>query len=118
LFAIASDDPDAVRRVLEAGEAQATDTAGPAGQSALQFTLANKQLSKRLEIARVLLAFGAQGDDEEVPGAIDPAMKSVFLFCCAAVSVLTMKPDIMSRGRARNTRRDRRLSYIARSFGP
>ncbi|KAJ7907334.1 P-loop containing nucleoside triphosphate hydrolase protein [Mycena leptocephala] len=75
LFAIASDDPDAVRRVLEAGEAQATDTAGPAGQSALQFTLANKQLSKRLEIARVLLAFGAQGDDEEVPGAIDPAMK-------------------------------------------
>jgi hypothetical protein len=40
------------------------------------------------------------------------------LFCCAAVSVLTMKPDIMSRGRARNTRRDHRLSYIARSSGP
>ncbi|KAJ7029379.1 P-loop containing nucleoside triphosphate hydrolase protein [Mycena alexandri] len=76
LFAIASDDPEAVRRVLEAGEAQATDSAGPEGQTALQFTLANKQLSKRLEIARVLLAFGAQGGEaEEVPGAIDPAMK-------------------------------------------
>ncbi|KAJ6490768.1 P-loop containing nucleoside triphosphate hydrolase protein [Mycena vitilis] len=76
LFAIASDDPDAVRRVLEAGEAQATDSAGPAGQSALQFTLANTQLARRFEIARVLLAFGAQGGaEEEVPGAIDPAMK-------------------------------------------
>ncbi|KAJ6501921.1 P-loop containing nucleoside triphosphate hydrolase protein [Mycena sanguinolenta] len=75
LFAIASDDPEAVRRVLEAGEAHATDTAGPAGESALQFTLANKQLSKRLEIARVLLAFGAQGDAEDVPGAVDPAMQ-------------------------------------------
>ncbi|KAJ7154208.1 P-loop containing nucleoside triphosphate hydrolase protein [Mycena filopes] len=73
LFAIASDDPDAVRRVLEAGEAQATDAAGPEGQSALQFTLANTQLARRLEIARVLLAFGAQGG--EVPGAVDPAMK-------------------------------------------
>ncbi|KAJ7481068.1 hypothetical protein B0H11DRAFT_2232981 [Mycena galericulata] len=78
LFAIASDDPEAVRRVLESGEAQATDSAGPEGQSALQFTLANKQLTKRLEIARVLLAFGAQGGEEEeeqVPGTIDPAMK-------------------------------------------
>ncbi|KAJ7685725.1 P-loop containing nucleoside triphosphate hydrolase protein [Mycena polygramma] len=76
LFAIASDDPEAVRRVLEAGEAQATDSAGPAGQSALQFTLANTQLARRFEIARVLLAFGAQGGaEEEVPGAIDPAMK-------------------------------------------
>ncbi|KAJ7264886.1 hypothetical protein B0H12DRAFT_213503 [Mycena haematopus] len=75
LFAIASDDPEAVRRVLEAGEALATDTAGPAGESALQFTLANKQLTKRFEIARVLLAFGAQGAAEEVPGAVDPAMK-------------------------------------------
>jgi len=76
LFAIASDDPEAVRRVLEAGEAHATDTAGPGGESALQFTLANKQLSKRFEIARMLLAFGAQGDGaEEVPGAVDPAMK-------------------------------------------
>ncbi|KAJ7436215.1 hypothetical protein FB451DRAFT_194240 [Mycena latifolia] len=76
LFAIGSDDPEAVRRVLEAGEAQATDSAGPTGQSALQFTLANTQLSKRLEIARVLLAFGAQGDEEaELSNAIDPAMK-------------------------------------------
>ncbi|KAJ7143177.1 P-loop containing nucleoside triphosphate hydrolase protein [Mycena crocata] len=75
LFAIASDDPEAVRRVLEAGEAQATDPAGPTGQSALQFTLANTQLSHRLEIARVLLAFGAQAEEEEIPGAIDPAMK-------------------------------------------
>ncbi|KAJ6622900.1 hypothetical protein B0H10DRAFT_2162674 [Mycena sp. CBHHK59/15] len=43
----------AVRRVLQAGEAHATDGVGPAGQNALQFTLANTQLSKRLEIARV-----------------------------------------------------------------
>ncbi|KAJ7193846.1 hypothetical protein GGX14DRAFT_587860 [Mycena pura] len=72
LFAIASDDPDAVRRVLEAGEAQATDSAGPAGQSALQFTLSNTQLSTRLEIARVLLAFGAKAEEEELT---DPAIK-------------------------------------------
>ncbi|KAJ7080411.1 P-loop containing nucleoside triphosphate hydrolase protein [Mycena belliarum] len=77
LFAIGSDDPDAVRRVLEAGEAHATDTAGPTGQSALEFTLANTQLSRRLDIARVLLAFGAQADEEgeEVLGAVDPAMR-------------------------------------------
>ncbi|KAF7337863.1 C3H1-type domain-containing protein [Mycena venus] len=59
LFAIASDDPEAVRP----------------GESALQFTLANKQLSNRFEIARVLLAFGAQDGAEEVPGTVDPAMR-------------------------------------------
>ncbi|KAK7038237.1 C3H1-type domain-containing protein [Favolaschia claudopus] len=75
LFAIASDDPDVVRRVLEAGEAHATDTAGPAGESALQYTLGNKQLSKRFEIARVLLAFGAQGGSEEASELDDPAMQ-------------------------------------------
>ncbi|KAJ7772946.1 hypothetical protein DFH07DRAFT_937488 [Mycena maculata] len=79
LFAIASDDPDAVRRVLEASEAQATDAVGPDGESALQFTLANTQLARRLEIARVLLAFGAHGSEEaeEVSGigTVDPAMK-------------------------------------------
>ncbi|KAJ7286471.1 P-loop containing nucleoside triphosphate hydrolase protein [Mycena rebaudengoi] len=79
LFAIGSDDPEAVRRVLQAGEAHATDSAGPAGQSALQFTLANTQLSRRLEIARVLLAFGAHvGETEEEE--IDPAMKVLHKF--------------------------------------
>lgn len=57
LFAIAADDPDAVRRVLEDGAADVNDAAGP--QSALSFAMTNKSLKKRVEIVRTLLAFGA-----------------------------------------------------------
>ncbi|KAH9928488.1 P-loop containing nucleoside triphosphate hydrolase protein [Epithele typhae] len=57
LFALASDDVDAVRRVLESGEARPNDDVGP--QSALAFTLANGQLKHRTEMVKLLLAYGA-----------------------------------------------------------
>ncbi|KAJ7171922.1 P-loop containing nucleoside triphosphate hydrolase protein [Mycena filopes] len=117
LFAIASDDPDAVRRVLEAGEAQATDAAGPEGQSALQFTLANTQLARRLEIARVLLAFGAQGG--EVPGAVDPAMKFVSFHSATIMERLIATCDSTSRyyvQRAGEEHARRSSALIHRSF--
>jgi len=57
MFAIASDDVNQVRRVLESGDAGPNDAVGP--QSALAFTLTNDKLSKKLEIVKTLLAFGA-----------------------------------------------------------
>lgn len=57
MFAIASDDVQQVRQVLERGEASPNDNAGP--QSALAFAITNDQLSQRLEIVKTLLAFGA-----------------------------------------------------------
>lgn len=57
LFAIASDDLDQVKRVLESGEAGPNDQVGP--QSALAFTLTNDKLKNKKEIVKALLAFGA-----------------------------------------------------------
>ncbi|PFH51698.1 hypothetical protein AMATHDRAFT_141986 [Amanita thiersii Skay4041] len=57
LFAIASDDVNEVRKVLESGEARPNDSVGP--QSALEFALTNDQLKHRPEIVRLLLAYGA-----------------------------------------------------------
>ncbi|KII88159.1 hypothetical protein PLICRDRAFT_111552 [Plicaturopsis crispa FD-325 SS-3] len=57
MFAIASDDPEQVRRVLESGEAGPNDQVGP--QSALAFTLTNDQLTHKMEIVKALLAYGA-----------------------------------------------------------
>ncbi|KAG6880230.1 hypothetical protein C0992_002996 [Termitomyces sp. T32_za158] len=57
MFAIASDDVKQVRRVLENGDADPNDFVGP--QSALAFTLTNEQLANRIEIAKTLLAYGA-----------------------------------------------------------
>ena len=57
LFALASDDVDAVRRVLESGEARPSDDVGP--QSALAFTLANDQLKNKMQMVKLLLAYGA-----------------------------------------------------------
>lgn len=57
MFAIASDDVEQVRRVLEGGDAGPNDTVGP--QSALAFTLTNDQLQNKMEIVKTLLAFGA-----------------------------------------------------------
>ncbi|KAF8136672.1 P-loop containing nucleoside triphosphate hydrolase protein [Boletus edulis] len=57
LFAIASDDVDQVRQVLESGEAGPNDSAGP--QSALAFTLTNDKLAHKQEIVKALLAYGA-----------------------------------------------------------
>lgn len=57
MFAIASDDVDQVRRVLENGEAGPNDLVGP--QSALTFTLTNDQLTHKIDIVKTLLAYGA-----------------------------------------------------------
>ncbi|KAH9848862.1 P-loop containing nucleoside triphosphate hydrolase protein [Lenzites betulinus] len=57
LFALASDDVDEVRRVLESGEARPNDDVGP--QSALAFTLANGQLKNKIPMVKLLLAYGA-----------------------------------------------------------
>lgn len=57
MFAIASDNVDEVRRVLDAGEVDPNETVGP--QSALMFALTNDKLSNRLDIVKTLLAYGA-----------------------------------------------------------
>ena len=57
MFAIASDDVEQVRQVLESGDAHPNDCVGP--QSALAFTLTNDKLTKKLDIVKTLLAYGA-----------------------------------------------------------
>ncbi|KAJ3868754.1 P-loop containing nucleoside triphosphate hydrolase protein [Lentinula novae-zelandiae] len=89
LFAIASDDPKEVERVLEHGNGgltgpiDANDTIGPQAQSALEFTLENEGLKHKLGIVKKLLGYGADpskaklndstsNDDAE----LDPATSS------------------------------------------
>lgn len=57
LFAIASDNPKEVERVLSGGEARPDDDVGP--QSALEFALTNDELVHKTEIVKLLLAYGA-----------------------------------------------------------
>ncbi|KAH9928093.1 uncharacterized protein B0H18DRAFT_1001360 [Fomitopsis serialis] len=57
LFALASDNIDEVKRVLDSGEAGPNDDVGP--QSALAFTLTARQLKHRQEMVKLLLAHGA-----------------------------------------------------------
>ncbi|TBU35426.1 P-loop containing nucleoside triphosphate hydrolase protein [Dichomitus squalens] len=57
LFALASDNVEEVRRVLESGEANINDDAAP--QSALAFTIANDQLKNKMQMVKLLLAYGA-----------------------------------------------------------
>ncbi len=57
LFALASDDVDEVRRVLESGDAGPNDDVGPL--SALAFTLANDKLKNKMQMVKMLLAHGA-----------------------------------------------------------
>lgn len=57
LFAIASDNVDEVRKVLENGDSGPNDEVGP--QSALAFAVTAQQLKNRTEIVKVLLAHGA-----------------------------------------------------------
>ncbi|KAK2466638.1 hypothetical protein APHAL10511_000896 [Amanita phalloides] len=56
-FAIASDDVGEVRKVLEDGHAGPNEAVGP--QSALEFALTNDQLTHKMEIVKLLLAYGA-----------------------------------------------------------
>ncbi|EDR03325.1 uncharacterized protein LACBIDRAFT_295293 [Laccaria bicolor S238N-H82] len=57
MFAIASDDVEQVRQVLESGDAGPNDSVGP--QSALAFALTNDQLTHKIDIVKTLLAYGA-----------------------------------------------------------
>jgi hypothetical protein len=57
LFAIASDNVDEVRRVLESGDVGPNDDVGP--QSALAFALTANNLKYKTDIVKLLLAHGA-----------------------------------------------------------
>jgi len=57
VFAIASDNIEQVKQVLESGEVNPNEAVGP--QSALAFTLTNDKLTNKLEIVKALLAYGA-----------------------------------------------------------
>jgi hypothetical protein len=74
LFAIASDDVNEVRRVLNSGNAGANDQVGP--QSALAFTLTNDQLKNKMEIVKTLLAFGADPSALKNPELNPPQHRS------------------------------------------
>jgi hypothetical protein len=56
-FAIARDSPAAVAKLLQDGEAKATDECGP--HSALIFAARNSKLQNKGEIVATLLAYGA-----------------------------------------------------------
>lgn len=73
LFAIASDDVDQVRQVLENGEAGPNDSVGP--QSALAFTLTNDKLAHKPEIVKALLAYGANPSALQNP-ILNPAPRT------------------------------------------
>ena len=62
MFAIASDDVEQVKQVLQSGEVNPNEAVGP--HSALAFTLTNDKLTNKLEIVKALLAYGA--DPESV----------------------------------------------------
>lgn len=68
MFAIASDDVDQVRQVLEHGDAGPNDLVGP--QSALAFALTNDQLAHKIDIVKTLLAYGA--DPTVLKNALPP----------------------------------------------
>ena len=71
MFAIASDDIEQVRQVLESGDANPNDSFGP--QSALAFTLTNDKLTKKLDIVKTLLSYGA---DPSTAKKIEPPNSS------------------------------------------
>ncbi|KAF8333070.1 P-loop containing nucleoside triphosphate hydrolase protein [Cantharellus anzutake] len=58
-FALASDSPNQVEKLLSSGKANANDTAGPQDLPALVFSLTNDQLLNKTEIVKTLLAHGA-----------------------------------------------------------
>ncbi|KAM6500197.1 P-loop containing nucleoside triphosphate hydrolase protein [Amanita muscaria] len=89
-FAIASDNADEVRKVLERGEVGPNESVGP--QSALEFVLTNDQLMYKAEMVKILLAYGADPsvvkehrartrsitpDSDSESGTIDPATRHV-----------------------------------------
>jgi hypothetical protein len=144
LFAIASDDVNEVRQVLESGEAGPNDQVGP--QSALAFTLTNDKLSHKNEIVKALLAYGAdpsalrnpelnpsaqvsskESEDvsgshsqpgETMPEGMDPATRCAVPFSIFHHCFLTRILDTMLPEPIRHTL-DKHLSlYIAHSSDP
>jgi hypothetical protein len=79
-FAIASDKVDEVRQVLESGHAGPNEAIGP--QSALEFALTNDQLTHKMEIVKLLLAYGANPRvarnyiEKQRPTDVDPRTKT------------------------------------------
>ncbi|KAF9014148.1 hypothetical protein BDQ17DRAFT_1386670 [Cyathus striatus] len=73
MFAIASDDVEQVRQVLERGNAGPNDSVGP--QSALEFAMTNDQLSHKMDIVKTLLAFGADPTIARKPSSVDEEPK-------------------------------------------
>ncbi|GJE96411.1 hypothetical protein PsYK624_126080 [Phanerochaete sordida] len=121
LFAIASDNVDEVRRVLESGEAGPNDDVGP--QSALAFALTAANLAHRKDIVKLLLAHGANPASLRVQPE-HSARSSVSSFAQAA-DVDGINPDLLenldpatryyiARADAPQTRRA--SSLIHRSF--
>jgi hypothetical protein len=74
MFAIASDDVQEIHRVLESGEAGPNDQLGP--QSALAFTLTNDRLVHKIEIVKMLLAYGADPSVLKNPERNPPQRRS------------------------------------------
>ena len=99
LFAIASDQPAEVERLLSTGKASANETTG-SGAGVLEFTVTNEGLKNKTEIVKTLLKYGADpdflkrdalgNDDEQAEGSeqssglvkkmenMNPALKWVF----------------------------------------
>ena len=70
MFAIASDNVEQVKQVLESGEVNPNEGVGP--QSALAFTLTNDKLTNKLEIVKALLAYGADPESVKKVGVSIP----------------------------------------------
>ncbi|KAF8496320.1 P-loop containing nucleoside triphosphate hydrolase protein [Gautieria morchelliformis] len=72
LFAIASDQPAEVERLLSTGKASANETMGN-GVGLLEFTVTNGGLKNKTEIVKTLLKYGADPDalNHDAPGKDD-----------------------------------------------
>ncbi|KAG1817326.1 P-loop containing nucleoside triphosphate hydrolase protein [Suillus variegatus] len=140
LFAIASDDVNEVRQVLESGEAGPNDQVGP--QSALAFTLTNDKLSHKNEIVKALLAYGADPSalrnpklnpsaqasleeseggsgshsqpGETMPEGMDPATRHVVPFNISSLFAHSILRYYVTRADSTHTRQTSQLIY--RSF--
>jgi hypothetical protein len=120
MFAIASDSADAVRAVLETGEAGPNDDVGP--QSALAFALTNGRLAHRLDIVKALLAYGAdpaalRDPARNPPHREDAERDGMFVSPPPETSLEAMDPATkyyIARADAAHTRRSSAL--VQRSF--
>ncbi|EIN07081.1 P-loop containing nucleoside triphosphate hydrolase protein [Punctularia strigosozonata HHB-11173 SS5] len=117
MFAIASDDPQAVRAVLANGEVGPNDQIGP--QSALEFALTTGSLTNRTEIVKTLLEYGAEPPSKaEQQRTADPTASSGQSPPPAASSILdSLDPATryyVQKAGDENTRRNSAL--IHRSF--